>query len=326
MKAGLKIVLFTLFMVLSKISAGQPDGIVPPLSGKLLLNPSFAGLSKSSGIWTGVQFYPGPRQEANYLFTLTYDHYSEKLKGGIGWLFYQGFDGENQSAFTGAGIIWAKPLYKGNRSSLIASVNLNNFIFTRQLYEYASAGLVADRYSSGLSEKRLFLKYYELSPRTGILWNWNNISTTISFSIPFRLYIKEKLPGRKVGGYQAVISLSKKNEGIIQGLLSKPYSTNPEITALLSGDHLIVRSGVKTENIKNNFGLFLINNIPGETHGVTGLAGKNIKNMKINISGGFFYSLPYQKITLCGEAFIGITIPDINHNKEKPWALSKKIP
>lgn len=325
LKTGLKIAICALCLFGSKVSTGQSEGTLLPMSNKLLLNPSFAGLSGSSDMWTGVQFFSNSGQEANHLFSLTYDHYSEKLKGGVGWFFYQGIDGKNNSGFTGAGLAYAKSVYTSDAGNLIASANLNSFIYTKQLYGYTSERLATDSDDYKQINTDPFRKYNELLPRIGLVWSSSTIQTGISFSNPVRFFNGQKPTHDEYSDYISVFSISKKFEGIQQGLLSKPYMTEPEIVILLSDRQFVIRTGIKLEHTKNNFGLFLLNNISDEMHGLTGLIGWNIKNIKINFSGGCLYSLPLQTFSFNGEAFIGVVIPEIHFNEDKPWRPSEKL-
>jgi hypothetical protein len=302
------------------MSSGQSDATMIPLSNKLLLNPAYAGISKSSNMLSGVQFLINPRQQAGHLFYLTYDNFSEKLKSGIAWLFFQGLEGEKSSGYTGTGLIFAKPVYAAKTSQITAAVNLNYSVFTKQIYGYAVERLVTDNDNYHLTNTTPFRKYNELLPRAGLLWSSYSICTGISLSVPFRFYNGQKNKYEDNAGYISVISFTKKIEGITRGLLSKPYSAEPEAVVILSDRDLIIRTGMKLENTNYNAGLFIMNNFSDEMHGLTGIFGWNIKNIKINFSAGSLYSIPSQTIFFYGEAFIGISIPKIQFDKEKPWA------
>ncbi len=272
----------------------------------------------------GLQFFSDPRHEANHLFSLTYDHYSDKLGGGLAWLYFHGLDGENNSGYTGAGLAFSKPVHKANRGQLMASANLNCFIYTEQLFGYAAERLTTDSDDYHQMNAEPFIKFNKLLPSAGLLWNSYKIQTGISFSVPFRLYYGMKPSVEYHSQFTSIIYFSGKFEGIMNGLLSKPYKAEPEITALLSGRNFAIRTGMKMEHTKNNFGLFILNNISGEMHGLAGLIGWNIKNIRINISGGCLYSVPFQNISINGEAFIGVVIPRIRLNESKPWEPSEK--
>jgi hypothetical protein len=302
------------------MSSGQSDATLIPLSNKLLLNPAYAGLSRSSNMMSGVQFLINPLQQANHLFSLTYDNFSEKLKGGIAWLFFQGLDGENSSGYTGTGLTFAKSLYTSKNGQLITAANLNYLIFTKQLYGYAAERLVTENDNYHLNNTTPFLKYNELSPRAGLLWSSYGIRTGISLSVPFRFYNGQKTKNEDHPDYISVISFTKKLEGITRGLLSKPYSAEPEAVVILSDRHLITRAGIKLENTNNNAGLFILNDFSDELHGLAGIFGWNIKNIKISFTAGSLYSIPFQTISFYGEAFIGVSLRKIQFDKEKPWA------
>lgn len=302
------------------MSSGQSDARMIPLANKLLLNPAYAGLSKSSNMLSGVQFLINPRQQASHCFSLTYDNFSERLKAGIAWLFFQGLDGENSSGYTGTGLTFTKPVYAAKTGQIIASANLNYFIFTKQIYKYAAERLVTENDDYHLTNTTPFRKYNEFSPRAGVLWSSYGIRTGISLSVPFRFHNGQQNKDEDYPDYISVISFTKKITGITHGLLSKPYSAEPEAVVIISDRDLITRAGIKLKNTNNNAGLFILNNFTDEMHGVTAIFGWDIKNIQISLTGGGLYSIPFRTITLYGEAFIGVSIPKIQFDKEKPWA------
>lgn len=272
---------------------------------------------------SGVQFMSNPGEEASHLFSFTYDHYSERLKGGLAWLFFQGLEGKNNSRKNGAGLAFSRPVFNSENGRLIASANLNCFIYTKQLYGYAAERLVTG--NDHHTEAGPFRKFNELLPAAGLLWNSYSFRTGISFWLPFRFFNGRKPVQENYSEYTSVIYFAKNYEGVAHGLLSKPYNAEPEAVILITGRHFMARTGIKLENAKNNFGLFLLNNFSGELHGLTGLTGWNIKNIKINIAGGCLYSLPFKTFSMNGELFIGLTLPAIQLNEGKPWAPSGKL-
>jgi len=80
LKTLLKIILLAFLAVGWHFSSAQNEFNILPVSNKLLINPSFAGLNGNTHMYTGLQFLSFSKEEKNHNYLLTYDSYSEKLR------------------------------------------------------------------------------------------------------------------------------------------------------------------------------------------------------------------------------------------------------
>lgn len=322
MKTALQIVAFFFLCIFGSIlSFGQQAGNLLPVSNKLLLNPSFAGRDKSSNLWSGLQYYVDPGQEAGHMFSFTFDYYSDKIKSGLAWYLYEGLNTSDNYNHTGGGFTWSKSVAEAKSGYIKAALNLNYFITTRQWYSYSLGKLNGNDANTLEATNKKFFQYNTFMPQIGLLWDSNDIQAGISFLKPFQYKNSLNSLKNENNELRSLIYISKSIKGKRQGLISKPYEASPEIAALLSDKNIFVRTGIRIELLKNNYGLFLQNNFEGDMHmhGLIALLGWNINNLKINITSGCLYSIPSNKVSFNGEAVIGVVIPHIHFSDNNPW-------
>ena len=192
MKNKLIIILLTGFSAISFDCISQTEHGLLPYSNRLLLNPSFAGFNKSSSIWSNLQYLAGSQENVNHTFSITYDNWSDRLRLGTAWYFYQGLTGMANTNRTGAGFTFSKPI-EINDNQIIPSLNVNYLVYNKQWFVHTIDGVLdksIDSYSPpGIS----FTRYNILNPRMGVLWNSAMITAGISASYSHQHQISHKI-------------------------------------------------------------------------------------------------------------------------------------
>jgi hypothetical protein len=87
---GIKLRFLVVFILISCIGKSQTEQGLLPYSNKLLLNPSFAGMEKNNSVWSNFLYSAEPDNGLKHLYSVTYDTWSEALKGGVAFLFLPG--------------------------------------------------------------------------------------------------------------------------------------------------------------------------------------------------------------------------------------------
>jgi hypothetical protein len=318
-----KIGLLTLFVFAWCLSPGQSEGVLLPLTHKLFINPSFAGLNKNSTLWTGMQFEEISANSFNHSHLLAYDFYSEKLKGGLAFYYIQEFYGLTNLNNTGTGFTYAGKVSDQASGQVIMAANLNYFIGTKQWFVHTSEGLIdKPEYQNGPPGEE-FHRHNTFVPQISFLWSSDFVQTGIAARFPFRN--NNVLYDTSVDMLSPclVIYLSKINPGIKNGLISKPFEANPEASLLYAENTLLTRAGIRVTHQSHNWSVFSQNDFKKQIYGVSGILGWNLNNLRFSLSLGCLYSTKEKKLLLSGEAGLGLFIEGINNDENKPWVLSK---
>lgn len=317
MKAAIKIG-FVLILVFCAIFLFAQDGKnMLPLSNKLLLNPSFAGWDKNTTVQTGDYFMSESKKDLNHVFYLTYDAYSEKLKGGVGYYFYQELYGSRNINETGLGFTYSKPLSRGKGKQVIPSFNLNYKLATKQWF----VQMMEPLNPPGTE----FFRYNVVLPRAGILWNSpdRQIGLSLAYSINIQLTDEGEPPPENTP--EIILYYSQSIKGKQNGLMSRPYNITPEIAVLYSGEIFFTRAGFRISEVEKSYGFYLQNNFSSNLHGIGGIYGLNFSRFNLNFSAGTAYSTESENFAYFGEISLQLLIPYIRFDKKNPWSTPKKL-
>lgn len=319
MKNSVKIVVLVALLTTSFICSSQTEQGLLPYSNNLLINPSFAGLNKSTSIWSNVQFFTESRRRIDHSFSITYDTWSEKLEAGTAWYFYQGLKGEMNMNYLGAGFTFSKPFYFKN-NELIPSVNFNYFLYTKQWLVHILDGtldLEQDEFGNTIYQPpgQDFMLYNKFTPRIGLLWNSPELTLGISASRHHTIRNSSITPEQYF-----VFNASQKMRGKHKGLESRPFKASPELVVLVSKNLLLSRAGFRKEQVDKHMALFIQNNFTENTHGIAGIFGWKSDNLKVSLTAGGAYSIRSNKPALFGEISFGFVVPYQFSNMKDPWA------
>lgn len=284
-----------------------------------MLNPSYAGFGRSNSVWSNMLFSAEPDNQLKHTFTVTYDKWSDKMKGGLAFYFYQGLDASIHTNYTGTGFTVARPLAI-NDSEIIASFNLNYYFFTKQWLVYVIDGILdksSDPYNPpGVS----FMRYNILNPRMGLLLNTSfmTLGATVSYAFKHHLAHENKHPHD--APFLLVVHAENNYSGHENGLLFRPFDASPEAVVIYSNNLLVTRFGFRKEQVDRLLGFYVQNNFTSRYHGITGLYGWKTNNFRIALTLGGAYSIPSAQTMFFGEASVGLVIPYKFQNGNNPWA------
>lgn len=319
MKKNLKIVLLVVFLSIGFVCSSQTEHGFLPYSNKLLLNPSFAGYNRSTSVWSNLHIFAESAENINNSFTVTYDKWSDEIKAGTAWYFYQGLQGKVNTTHTGAGFTFSKPLTM-NESKLIPSVNINYWIYTKQWFVYIIDGQLDKRIDSYRPPGENLLVYNQLTPRMGLLWDAPALTVGFSASYSYRHLVTEPDPLPDFQPLHFIIHASQKMRGNHNGLESRPFRASPEVVFLYSHDLLLSRAGFRMEQVGHLMSVFVQNNYTENIHGIAGVFGLKNDILNVILTMGGAYSIPAQKPSFFGEISFGMVIPYNFANDTNPWA------
>jgi len=189
---GIKIGWLSLLLMMHIIAGAQSEQVLLPFSHPLLINPSYAGWKKNTTVWNSIHSAGHPENKLNHTYTLTYDTWSERLKGGIALYFFQGLTGEVNSNSTGAGFTFSKPIETGLNGSIIPAIHFNAKKVFKQWFVQAIDGLVAEEILQPSPPGKEFLRSNLYQPRLGLLWDSKSIDLGVAGSFTFQQNVSEE--------------------------------------------------------------------------------------------------------------------------------------
>ena len=308
-----------MFILISCIGKSQIEQGLLPYSNKLLLNPSFAGMEKNNSVWSNLLYSAEPDNGLKHLYSVTYDMWSETLKGGVAFYFYQGLEAGVNTNHTGTGFTFSKPILFGN-SEIIPSFNLNYYIFTKQWFVYVVDGFVDKTIDSYNLPGISLMRYNMLNPRVGLLLNSPHLFLGTSVSYSYQHNMVEETTLEQGNPFHILVHAAKKINGNENGLLFRPFKASPEAVVVYSDNLLISRVGIRMEQVDRLLGFYLLNNFTGKHHGISGIYGWKLENFRIALTLGGGYSIPANQTMFFGEVSLGLVIPYKIFNEENPWA------
>ncbi|MBT3385545.1 MAG: hypothetical protein HN778_00295 [Prolixibacteraceae bacterium] len=325
MKINLKIVLLLLLTFFSVKLIAQKENNLLPFSNKLLLNPSFAGLNNKTNLWTGIQLFAKSNQVVNNQFSLTYDAYSEKLKGGFAFYFQQGLLGEVNTNTSEFGFSYAGPAIKIGEGKLIPSIGTHFLYATKQWFVFSIDNLLNKKFEPPSPPGEGFGQYNIFKPQFGILYDSPVSQLGISATIHFKNNFADPENQQNNVATGFVFYYAKKTMGLRNELVSQPFQVYPEIIIFYQDDFFMNRASIKVEHIDRTYALFIQNNFTDNYHALGGTFGWRIDNFRINFSSGIGMPVISDEIAFFGEITLGLIIPRINYSEINPWIPQKKL-
>ena len=317
MKAATKIGFLLILLYRVSFLAAQEGKNMLPVSNKLLLNPSFAGWDKNTTVQTGDYFMSESKEDLNHIFYLTYDTYSEKLKGGVGYYFFQGLHGNVNTNETGFGFTYSKTLPTGAGRNFIPSFTINYKLANKQWFVQTMEPLTPPG--------KELLRYNIILPRAGILWDLPGRQIGLSAAYSIHVDIADGGEPPPPNSPEIIFYYSQLIDGKQNGLISKPYEMTPEVIILYSGEIFLTRALLQISDITHNYGFYIQNNFSSNLHGIGGIYGWNFSRFRLNLSAGSAYNFDAGKVAFFGEISLSMMLPYSHFDKKNPWSTPKKL-
>jgi hypothetical protein len=309
---------FSLFLLFcANILYAQEGENLIPLFNKLFLNPSFSGWNENTSVQTGNYFFAEPEDILNHNFYFSYDTYSEKLKGGVGLLIFQGLNGNQNINTAGLGFSYSKALPTSAGKSFIPSFNLNYKLASKQWFLQFMEPLAPPG--------REMFRYSVVRPGAGVLWDSPNRQIGLSLAYQFHIGISDAGDPPPENFPDLIFYFSKPVGGKQKGLTSKPYRFVPEIVVRYSQNTLLTRAAVRVSTVHHNYGLYIQNNFNSKIHGAGGIFGWNFGRYKLHLAAGSGYHFATEKVTFFGEVSLTLMLPYTYSDQKNPWATPKKL-
>lgn len=315
-------------MFVSALSAdAQSETYLQPFSNLLSVNSSFAGFNGNTNYNTGSQFYRLNEDRAYNLFYASYDTYSEKLKGGIGFTFQHGIIAEQNISTSELGFSYAPFRKKTREGQIIASLDINALMATKQWYVYLLDQILLERESEPSPPGKEFARYYILKPGASFLVDTRNIIFGVSATTSLQNNLAsdgEVMPENDKLPLSLSFYLAKKMNGNRNGLKSSPYRINPELIFFYNDEYVFSRIHVKVEQIDKSYGVFVQSDFTNSVHSLGATIGYRYKNTRINLNAGAGIPGISDDIGVIMEFSLNIIIPPVYYSKINPFAPKRK--
>lgn len=320
MKTTFKIICIILLIGRFSDVAGQNESPLQPFFNRVILNPAYAGFDKESSFQTGNQFSGIDSASSYNLFYTTYDTYSDKLKGGIAFLFQQGLIGSKNISTTEIGFTYAGFSKKTKNGTIRFGFNTNILLATKQLYIYTLDRLMENDFNEPNPPGEEFLRYALVKPRVSFLWDFSNYSWGVTLGSMLKMNIAEQTDDTDdqlpfTGSFYFV----KNSEGYRKGLHSSPFVVNPELMVYYQEDFILGRLNLYTEFTRFSLGTFLQGEFSDNIYSAGGIGGFASDNLRINLGAGASFSTISKKVGFTGELSLILKVPQHDYSKINPW-------
>ena len=320
-----KIGLFVFSILCLAVANAQNESPLQPLSNPVLINPAFAGLDNLTKVYVGNQFYHVDSTESFNLLYVTYNTYSDKLKGGIGIFFQQGIIGSDNIGTSEIGFAYSGFPKKTENGNIRFGLNANFLLATKQWFVSTLDKIMIDPELEPNPPGRESLRYLMIKPRFSFLWDSHTVRWGLTAGIPLKLDLASD--GEKQGDVfpaNATLYIAKSREGYKKGLKTKPYVFIPELIVFYQEDFILSRFHAYIEHTSNTMGAFLQSDFTNNIHILGGTFGIAQDNFRIDLSAGAGIPGISDEIGISGELTLQLVVPRIDYSKINPWATKRK--
>lgn len=324
MSCVLKIGGLLLLAFVSLLCHAQNESLVNPVWNPVITNPGFAGFENTTSLRTGNHYYQLNDSAAYNLFYVTYDTYSDKLKGGIAFYFQQGLIGSRNISTTEVGFSYAGYPKKTKNGTIRLSTSGNLLFATKQWWVHTLDRMLIDPKSQPNLPGREFMRYIMFKPKVGFLWDTETITWGMTMSVPLKMETATDSLNSEGNPVSLVMYLSKKNKGFKNGLRSKPYILTPELIISYNADLFMSRMRVYAQHTSHTLGFFIQNDFTNNIHTLGGTIGYASNYTRIDLSAGAGIPGVSDEIGFCMELALHITIPEIDYSRINPWGIKRK--
>ncbi len=325
MKFGIKIGLVLLLNFCSLITHAQNESPLQPFSNSLLINPAFAGLDNLTKIHVGNQYYNIDTAQAYNLLFVTYNTYSDKLKGGVGIIFQQGIIGKRNISTTELGFVYSGFPKKTENGNIRFGLNANILLAQKQMFVRMLDRVMIDPDKQPNPPGAESLRYFMFKPRFSFLWDTHTTRWGITAGIPLKFDLatdteetEDAFPAN------ATLYIARNQEGYKNGLRSKPYVFVPELLVFYQEDFFLSRFHAYIKHTTNTLGAFIQSDLTNNIHTMGGTFGIAQRNFRINLSAGAGMPGISDEIGFTGELTLQLLVPRTDYSQINPWATRKR--
>lgn len=277
---------------------------------KILINPSYAGEQYKSNIWTSYSVFTKSDNEAYSEFTLVYDRYAPRLKGGTTVFMKQGLQ-SNMNLNTLEFAFSYAPRIKRLKGKISPSAYVAISKPVKQWFVY------------GFDEWRNNFEYYKNIPGraylrpdvykigASVLVPGKKFEAGIFGVYGFQLKKDSKIESSRLP-YKLIIHINKKGSYRSNGVLSRSNEVNKQLILHYENGLFQVKSEILVIGRKFLYSAYMLNNISDNIHVLGGSFGLNNKDICLIIAAGLGSTPAFDRVNLNSHVSLRIKLPRIN--------------
>jgi len=283
----------------------------------ILLNPSYAGFKYKSNVWSSYSVFAKSKDEIFNEFTLVYDRYSPKLKGGTAIFFKQGLQADVNINTLEFGFSFA-PRIKRFKGIFFPSGYIG---YTKPVKQWFAYGFDEwrnsfENYQNTPGKAFLRSDVYKLGG--SMLFIVENIQFGISGYYGFQLKNDEKVESSRAP-YKILAHFSTRANRKSNGVLSRSKEISPQFILHYENGLFQSKSELRVTGKKFLYSVFLLNNFSDNIHNLGGSAGIENDGIRLVLSAGFGSTVKLDKLTLNSSISLILKLPKENIKRLFPF-------
>lgn len=302
---------------------------------RILINPSFAGYQYESHLWSSYSLFFKSKEDLFNEYTLVYDRYSPKLKGGTAFFFKQGLQAGTNVNTLELGFSFA-PRMKRFKGNFFPSLYLGYTKPAKHWFVYAwdewRKNIPDDEYEIlpgrpyfrsdvyKLGGGMLFIKnqwqvgisgYYGLTVKI-------NIADTTQTGITFQR-IKDPMVESSRLPYKILLHFSTRENMKSHGVLTRMKEISPQFILHYENGLFQAKSELRVTGQSFLYSVFMLNNISSNLHLLGGSAGYENENFRLVLSGGLGSTTSFNHLSFTGSLSLILKLPKENIKRIFPY-------
>jgi len=253
---------------------------------RILINPAFAGYQYESHLWSSYSFFFKSKEAIFNEYTLVYDRYSPKLKGGTAFFFKQGLQASTNVNTLELGFSYA-PRMKRFKGTFFPSLYLGYTKPMKQWFMYAwdewRKKIPEDEYEILPGRPYFHSDVYKLGG--GMLFLKNQWQVGISGYYGLQINKDPEIESSRLP-YKILFHLSTRLNSTSNGVLTRLKVISPQLILHYENGLFQAKSELRVTGRPFLYSVFILNNISDNLHLFGGSAGFENDRFRLVFSGG----------------------------------------
>lgn len=261
---------------------------------RILINPSYAGFDYESNVSTSWSVFAKSKDELFNEYTLVYDHYAPKLKGGTAFYLKQGLQGQMNVNTIEMGFSYS-PRITRFKGTFFPSVYIGYNKPVKQwfVYEFDEWRKSFEDYQN--TPSRIFLRPDLYKIGGSVLFITNKIRFGISGNYGFQMNRDTKIESSRLP-YKILVHFSTQANRKTKGILSRTKQISPQFILHLENGLIEGKSEILVSGRNFLYSVFLLNNLTDNIHNLGGSVGFENESMRLVFAGGFGSTLNLDRL------------------------------
>jgi hypothetical protein len=298
---------------------------------RILINPSYAGFQYESHLSSSYSLFFKSKDSIFNEYTLVYDRYSPKLKGGTAFFFKQGLQSRTHVNTLEFGFSYA-PRMKRFQGTFFPSLYLGFTQPVKQWFVYAwdewRKNIPEDQYDVLPGRPYFRNSVYKLGGgmlllkkqlQVGISGYYGLTKTTDLDSAETVKIVKDTNVVSSLFPYKILLHFSTRINSSGNGVLIRSKEISPQLILQYENGLFQVKSELRVAGQSYLYSVFMLNNISSDLHIVGGSAGYKNDDFRLVLSGGMGSTTRLHSLAFSGSLSLILTLSTENIKRTFPY-------